>query len=70
MDSMVPMQFRLMSYRAGGGTFRDLGFLLPAITLLTLGFTLVCGMGVNYLEDAIRRMNNSRSKGSESRLLS
>ena len=70
MDSMVPMQFRLMSYRAGGGAFRDLGFLLPAAALLTLGLTVVVGAGTQCLEKVLGRMNNLRSRGSEARLLS
>jgi hypothetical protein len=55
MDSMVPMQFRLMSYRAGGGEFRNLGFLLPSAALFVLGLTLLVGTGMNYLERALER---------------
>ena len=54
-DSMVPMQFRLMSYRAGAGDFRDWGFLLPAAALIALGSILLIGMGANYLEEALEK---------------
>ena len=54
MESMVPMQFRLMSYRAGAGAIRDLGFLLPAAALLALGITLV----MHHLAESLRMRNH------------
>ena len=60
MDSMMPMQFRLMSYQAGGGAFRDLGFLLPSAALFALGLTLAIGMGMQYLERALERRERWR----------
>jgi hypothetical protein len=64
MDSMVPMQFRLMSYRAGGGAFGKLGFLLPASALLALGFTLVIGMSMHCLEEALNKQSRRKSTSS------
>lgn len=64
MDSMLPMQFRLMFYRVGGGSFTDLGFLLPSVAVLALGLTLVIRSGLHYLEWAleirIRRCRNAK----------
>ena len=37
MDSVVPMQFRLMAYRMGGGQFGDPGVLLPLAGFFVVG---------------------------------
>ena len=36
IDSIIPMQFRLMAYRAGAGCYQDPGFLLPAGFMMLL----------------------------------
>ena len=67
-DSMVPMQIRLMSYRAGAGDFRDWGFLLPSAALLALGSILLIGMGANYLEETLekrKRLSQGPGKAGE-----
>ena len=43
-DSLVPLQFRLASYRAGAGAFEDPGFLIPSAFGLILAIFWVMRM--------------------------